>query len=197
MQIYKQTMNRTKHTWTMTDLFSIGINLMFDFCILLFMWITVAMYFDVSRVSIWSLFMLSGNKFNVWFWHCICFMIKIVCWLKTYNFPGGKNKMEGNFFLGKTAAAAAFWALWCLAKSSSLPSRLSGILLEDWYSAKSSVSSVNAFWSAAGSFAWARLLAREIHSYRSLVDCCLSLRFLRLVWMERWVQSVVKSASSA
>jgi len=49
----------------MTDLFSIGINLMFDFCILLFMWITVAMYFDVSRVSIWSLFMLSGNKFNV------------------------------------------------------------------------------------------------------------------------------------
>ena len=45
-QIYKQAMNRTKHTWTMTDLFWIGINLMFDFGISFFMLIPIAKYFD-------------------------------------------------------------------------------------------------------------------------------------------------------
>jgi len=36
----------------MTDLFRIGINLMFDFGISLFLLITIAMHFDFSHVSI-------------------------------------------------------------------------------------------------------------------------------------------------
>jgi len=39
-------------------------NLMFDFGISLFMLMTIPMYFDFSHVSIWSLFMLSGEEQN-------------------------------------------------------------------------------------------------------------------------------------
>ena len=37
---YTQTMNRTKHTWTKTDVFWIGINLM--------LWVSIISYFDSS-----------------------------------------------------------------------------------------------------------------------------------------------------
>jgi len=55
MQIYKQTMNRTKHTWTMTDLFWIGMNLMLDFGI---------SFFKLRNVF-WFLFMFPCS-------YCLC-----------------------------------------------------------------------------------------------------------------------------
>jgi len=77
-QRYKQTMNRTKHTWTVTDLFWIGINLMFDFGISLLMWIIIPMQCTLifSHVCTWSFYMLSSNHFNVWFRHSL-FMLNM------------------------------------------------------------------------------------------------------------------------
>ena len=55
--IYKQTMNRTKHTWKNNTLFWIVINLMFDFdrgisLFMFSMWITISCYLDSGHVSV-------------------------------------------------------------------------------------------------------------------------------------------------